>query len=189
MTDTIFFISLTSGVSIFILSLFQSFYKELQFWPPPTSKSWQHRLFLFLFRIMFYSLIALSVLDYNANEYINEELRFFIGLPLLLIGFGMAFYLTYYLGWRNAFGEKRGLITSGIYSYSRNPVYVVSIIGMIGWCVFASSLQVGTILLLWSVMYVLAPLIEEPWLEKAYGEEYLSYKTRVPRYFGVPNKT
>jgi len=189
MTDTIFYISLASGISIFILSLSQSFYKELQFWPPPTSKSWQHRLFLLLFRIMFYSLVVLSVLDYNAYEYINIELRFFVGLPLLLIGFGMAFYLTIYMGWRNAFGETKGLITSGIYSYSRNPVYVVSIIGMLGWCIFTSSLQVSIILLLWSVMYVLAPLIEEPWLEKVYGEEYLNYKKRVPRYFGVLNKT
>jgi len=185
---TLFFtVSFTAGMSIFLLAFIALFSKKYQFWPPPESGSWQHKLFLFLFRLMFYCLVLLSFFDYNTINGVNEELRFALSLPLLLIGFGTAFYLTFYMGWKNAFGEKRGLITSGLYNYSRNPVYVVSIVGMLGWGILADSFLVYIILTLWATMYLLAPFIEEPWLEQSYGKAFISYKSKVSRFIGLRN--
>ena len=170
---------------MFLLAFISALSKKYQFWPPPEGGSWQHKLFLFLFRLMFYGLVVLSFLDYNTINSVNEELRFALSLPLILTGFGTAFYLTFYMGWKNAFGEKRGLITSGLYNYSRNPVYVVSIVGMLGWGILANSWLVYIILTLWATMYLLAPFIEEPWLERAYGKEFIFYKNNVPRFIGL----
>ena len=40
------------------------------------------------------------------------------------------------------------------------------------------------LLLMWALFYLLAPFLEEPWLEQEYGSEYLAYKKRVPRFLG-----
>jgi protein-S-isoprenylcysteine O-methyltransferase Ste14 len=75
------------------------------------------------------------------------------------------------------------LITSGIYSRTRNPLYI-------GW----TCLYVGVAMLLqaWWCMVMLIPVAmvidrgivrkEEEYLRDKFGEEYLQYKSRVRRW-------
>ena len=86
------------------------------------------------------------------------------------------------MGWRNAFGEKLGLMTTGWFAWSRNPIYVFTWLGMLGWAMFANSILVTILLSAWVIMYLVAPVFEEPWLEKEYGKDYFEYKTRVRRF-------
>lgn len=132
---------------------------------------------------MFIGLLALCVLDFNGVGAAGT-LRYLLGVPLTVLGFGAASYATFYLGWSNAHGESKGLKTNGWYRWSRNPIYVVSIIGMFGLAITINSLYVYVILTLWALMYLIAPFLEEPWLEKQYGKEFLTYKARVPRFIG-----
>jgi protein-S-isoprenylcysteine O-methyltransferase Ste14 len=105
-----------------------------------------------------------------------------VGTLFVLIGFGLATTITLQMGWRNAFGEKKGLRTSGAFAISRNPVYVVTWLGLLGWGLIVADLLVTILLTAWFLMYVLAPLLEEPWLEEQYGDEYVGYKSGVPRF-------
>ena len=100
----------------------------------------------------------------------------------MLIGFGMAVRITLYMGWRNAFGEKLGLKTTGWFGLSRNPIYVFTWLGMIGWAMLANSWMITFLLSAWAIMYMVAPYFEEPWLEAEYGEDYLKYKKSVRRF-------
>lgn len=181
MVDEIFFwISFSSILGIALLSLFFKVKDGAQFWPPPSKKSWQHRVFLLLFRSFFYFLVALTVVHFDSRVGIFILVS---GFALASIGFGFAIYITLRMGWKNAFGEKQGLVTSGWFSHSRNPVYVGSWIGMLGWAIIGNSYQVTVLLILWAFTYLLAPFLEEPWLEQCYGEEYKVYKSKVPRFF------
>lgn len=81
--------------------------------------------------------------------------------------------------------EKTGLVTGGIYQISRNPAFlgfdlVYIGIGMMffNWMLWAVSC-LGIILFHLQIVNV-----EENFLLKAYGDEYLSYKKQVCRYFG-----
>ena len=73
--------------------------------------------------------------------------------------------------------------SSGIYGVTRNPmVSCVSFISL-GEALFFGSMA----LLCWYGFFVMVnlvyiPVIEEPELEKRYGEAYLEYKKRVPRW-------
>ena len=105
-----------------------------------------------------------------------------IGGILFCMGFGFAVRLTLHMGWRNAFGEKRGLVTDGFFSKSRNPVYVATWVGLAGWALIANSFLVSMLLGFWAVLYLLAPIFEEPWLEQMYGAEFRAYKQQVRRF-------
>lgn len=173
-----------SGISaIFVLSAMAGLRDDFQFFPPPSKLSWQHKTFLGLFRLFLYPLIALTVFVFEPPEQKSLVWLYAFGSLLILIGFGMAFRITFQMGWRNAFGEKRGLVTTGWFSRSRNPVYVFTWLGLIGWVLVAQSLLVTVLLLAWAVLYVFAPIFEEPWLEKQYGDVYREYKRHVPRFF------
>ena len=186
---SIFLISIVAGLSILVLTLISVLSREFQFWPPPSTDTWQHRTILILIRVLFLGLVILSFQDYNSLEATNLWLRYVVGLPLLVLGFGAAFHATFVLGWKFAHGEKREeLKTTGWYSWSRNPIYVVSIAGMVGWGLFVNSMFVFILLAMWALFYVVAPFIEEPWLQQHYGEIYDLYKAKVPRFIGIAHK-
>lgn len=140
-------------------------------------------MFMGLFRAYLYPLIVLSALELEILEGRSAIIQFAVGGALLLIGFGLAFRITLGMGWHNAFGEKRGLKTTGWFAWSRNPIYVVTWVGLIGWALIANSLFVSILLSAWALLYLLAPFVEEPWLEEQYGEEYVAYKAKTPRFF------
>jgi protein-S-isoprenylcysteine O-methyltransferase Ste14 len=86
------------------------------------------------------------------------------------------------MGWRNAFGEKKGLVTDGWFAISRNPVYVATWAGLLGWGLVLGQSSVTGLLTLWALLYVLAPFLEERWLEQQYGDEFRRYKSSVARF-------
>lgn len=178
-----FGISLTGVFIIFALSILAALMRDFQFFPPPNKQSWQHMAFLALFRIFLYPLIALTIIAFEPINGIKGWLHYSVGGLLILIGFGLAFRITLQMGWRNAFGEKRGLVTSGWFARSRNPIYVATWFGLTGWALVANDIRVGVLLTLWAILYWIAPRFEEPWLEEQYGDEYRAYKAQTIRFF------
>jgi len=179
----LFGISLGAVGFILLLSLVATAKDNFQFWPPPSKESWQHRSFLILFRCFLYPLILLSFLEFDVNAIATRYVTMAVGVILLCVGFGFAIRITLHMGWRNAFGEKRGLVTDGYFSKSRNPVYVATWVGLAGWALIANSIFVSILLGCWAVLYLLAPIFEEPWLEQMYGDEFRAYKEAVRRFF------
>ena len=175
----LFVLSLSGGTLLLILALASMALRSFHFFPPPSKKSWQSIAFICLFRLFVYPLIALSVLEY---EHPTDWPQIIFGFMLLVVGFGMAFLITFQMGWRNAFGEKRGLQTAGWFRFSRNPVYVATIVGLIGWGILLPQTDVLVLISIWVTMYLVAPFFEEPWLEHQYGAEYAQYKSRTPRF-------
>ena len=177
-----FSLSLIGALVIFGLSALSAWRSNFQFFPPPSKDSWQHRAFLALFRLYLYPLIALTVFVFAPIEDARALAQYGIGGILLLIGFGMAVRITLFMGWRNAFGEKLGLLTTGWFAWSRNPVYVFTWLGMIGWALIANHWMITLLLCAWAIMYLFAPYFEEPWLDAEYGAEYRKYKQTVRRF-------
>jgi protein-S-isoprenylcysteine O-methyltransferase Ste14 len=111
----------------------------------------------------------------------------YIGFALVVIGF--LFGLGAAIAFRRArttldpYHPVASLVTSGMYRFSRNPIYLGFLLMVIG-----IPLNVGTY---WGL--VLAPIFillcnklviehEEAYLEKKFGETYTSYKSRVRRW-------
>ena len=102
-----------------------------------------------------------------------------LGIILLVIGVAIRI-----LAWIQIPNAHRigNLVTTGIYSRTRNPIYLAFMLIIVG----IAFLFPGLLTLLWlvisiMVLYRLAKL-EERDLEKAYGNEYLDYKRIVPLF-------
>jgi protein-S-isoprenylcysteine O-methyltransferase Ste14 len=85
----------------------------------------------------------------------------------------------------------RHLVVSGLYSHSRNPMYIAVILIIGGWALgFRSTAVVSYALLMIAVFHIRVVFFEEPWLAETHGDTWLAYKARVPRWIGrrrVPN--
>ena len=85
-----------------------------------------------------------------------------------------------------SYGLKGELVTNGPYSFSRNPQYVGFVILYSGLILATDSYYALVTWLAFILLILLTPFSEEPWLKEQYGEEYLAYKERVPRFVGIP---
>jgi len=75
------------------------------------------------------------------------------------------------------------IITTGLYAYSRNPIYVAFCLVPIGLGIFINSFWILISFLPSAVLvYCIAIKKEEAYLEVKFGEEYLRYKRKVRRW-------
>jgi protein-S-isoprenylcysteine O-methyltransferase Ste14 len=110
-----------------------------------------------------------------------------VGYPVVLFGFGLAFSAMMQFGRAKTTVDPHGsvsaIVVNGPYRFSRNPIYVGLVCFLIG-----MPLVLGT---LWGL--VLSPLFivlmnslviqhEEAYLEKKFGDDYTSFKSRVRRW-------
>ena len=150
-------------------------------WPPPGRRSWQY----FLTWASFCSVcgINLLLLLMHWNTWVFQiPLRFVVGAPLALLGGMLAVRGMVTVGWKNTSGLKGGFVSYGPYRFTRNPQYVGDIVFFIGVGVIANSVFLWIAHLLLALVFVVAPLTEEPWLEEQYGDAYREYRRRVPRF-------
>jgi len=77
----------------------------------------------------------------------------------------------------------RQLVVSGLYRFTRNPMYNGVVAVLLGQAWFFSSVRLleyaATVLVCFHLFVV---LYEEPSLESRFGESYLSYRKAVPRW-------
>ena len=111
----------------------------------------------------------------------------YIGFVLVVIGFllglGAVFAFRRARTTLDPYHPVSSIVTSGIYGFSRNPIYLGFLLMVIG-----IPMNGGTY---WGI--ILAPIFilfcnklviehEETYLEKKFGEVYSSYKSRVRRW-------
>ena len=134
-----------------------------------------------LFGFVFLTNPAFVFLDWNTGLW-SSPLRFWLAGPLFFSGAALVVWGMATLGSRRTSGLPEGLVAEGAYLLTRNPQYVGDFLLFIGVAIFANSEVVAVTHLLTSLVLLLAPFAEEPWLENEYGEVYLAYRQRVTRY-------
>ena len=79
--------------------------------------------------------------------------------------------------------KASSLVSSGIYRFSRNPMYLGMLLVLIGWSVYLSniaSLLLVPLFVLWMNRFQIAP--EERALASLFGPDFESYKQEVRRW-------
>jgi protein-S-isoprenylcysteine O-methyltransferase Ste14 len=76
------------------------------------------------------------------------------------------------------------LVTSGLYRYSRNPMYVGVVVILLGWTLaFHSRAHAIYAAVIAFVFYGRVVFFEEPWLDRTHGASWRRYRDEVPRRF------
>lgn len=79
----------------------------------------------------------------------------------------------------------RELVTTGLYRFSRNPMYVAVLLILCGWALGFRSRALAIYALAVAVAFHLRVVLgEEPWLARTHGEKWARYRSEVPRWFG-----
>lgn len=113
--------------------------------------------------------------------------RGFAGAVLDLVGFLVMFAgAGLFMRRRTAiipFKPATSLVTSGILSWTRNPMYLGMAIFYVGLAVVLDSLAALLVLpLVLAIVHTQVIAREEAYLERAFGGEYVAYKNRVRRW-------
>ena len=79
------------------------------------------------------------------------------------------------------------LVTTGLYRYSRNPMYVAVVLVLLGWAALFRSFPLLVYTLVVTIGFHLRLVFgEEPWLAQRHGDRWLRYAAGVPRWlFGA----
>lgn len=79
----------------------------------------------------------------------------------------------------------RTLVTSGLYRYSRNPMYLGVLLILVGWALVFRSPVLGVYAAAVALAVHLRVLLhEEPFLARTQPEAWAVYRARVPRWLG-----
>ncbi len=114
-----------------------------------------------------------------SQESITDMLFEMSGLFLLSIcSLGRLWALMYISG-----NKRRELITEGPYSMVRHPLYVFSLIGAFGIGLASENLLVlGLVVAFYLLYYPFTIMAEERKLTNKFGDTYLEYMRRTPRF-------
>jgi len=153
-------------------------------WPTPGPATWQSYVFWPLFRGLNVLCFAMAVVDTAGYLGLPAWLRI-LALAALVASTILFIYAFHVLGRDNSYGARDGLVTSGIYRWSRNPQNTMLIV--VYGCLAVATDGGGTYLLCASMMvvYTLMMFCEEPWLESMYGLSFRRYCRQVPRFINL----
>jgi len=99
----------------------------------------------------------------------------YVGLALFIIGVSL-FILSHIK--LKGFEDKGHLVTEGIYSKIRNPMYLGFILWIIGLPIFMQSTATLASCVIWIAFFMYWKMLEEKELEEKY-QEYQEYKKRT----------
>jgi protein-S-isoprenylcysteine O-methyltransferase Ste14 len=181
-TSVVFAAGLIVGATLDLLLLRTLLAPPFRIWPTPEPGSWQSLTFWGLFRGGMVLTFVVAILDWDSANLIAWS-RLIIGLPLFFVGFGITVLGYFNLGLGNTYCGADGLVSHGLYRFSRNPQYASSIMGLIGLVICADSWLTLPLAAVMSGAYVLMALVEEAWLDQQYGTSYHEYCGRTARFF------
>ena len=155
---------------------------RLRIWPTPGTGSWQNYVFWPLFRGLNVLCFATALVDRMSLFGLPVWLR---GLAAILLAASLVLFIYSFrvLGRDNSYGAQDGLVTRGIYRWTRNPQNAMLVVVYACLAVAADSGPTYVLCAAMMAVYVLMVLLEEPWLEVTYGAAYRRYCARVPRFF------
>ena len=142
-------------------------------------------LYFDLINLIFINIIFFTLYKEVISGFIL--LRAAIGTPIVLLSFYFeSISHRVFNKPRSHPDEVKKLITGGIYSKIRHPIYLGRILLNVGFLIIIPLLPMLIIAIAFILVWFLLALYEENTLIKKFGKKYKNYKKKVPMF--IPKK-
>lgn len=132
-----------------------------------------------IFAVAFILLITFTADSWDPNSPIDLSIEWTGYIFLIIATLGRLWCSIYIGGYKN-----NRVINEGPYSIVRNPLYIFSFFGGIGLGLAAENLLVLSLIIpLFIIYYPSVVYREEKDLEAKFGQEFIDYKRKTPRWF------
>ena len=108
---------------------------------------------------------------------------FYVGLPIALVG-TVTYIMVIVSFVTTPVGEKP--ITTGLYRYSRHPMYITQLVMLIGVGIASASWLFLLLTIVYTGLGFMYAGSEERICLQKYGDAYQEYMERTPRWIGLP---
>ena len=131
-----------------------------------------------LFAVGFLLIIVFTTDSWGENDPIDLITEWTGYIFLIAATLGRLWCSIYIGGYKND-----RVISEGPYSIVRHPLYLLSFLGGLGLALAAENLLlVGFVIILFLTYYPSVALQEEKYLEAKFGQDYIDYKKKTPRW-------
>lgn len=135
-------------------------------------------------------LIPYWILGAEWKEQFSRPFSFYqyLGIALFLIGLFVLLHCIVRFavvgrGTLSPVDPTKKLVTTGIYRFTRNPMYVGVLMALLGETIFFNSYHLGIFLAIMALIFnFFIMLVEEPRLQTDFGDEYSHYRSKVRRW-------
>lgn len=122
----------------------------------------------------------------NPIKYLVTESAQIVGVTIFLVAFTWTAIAQFQMSksWRIGidYEEKTELVSSGLFNYSRNPIFLGILLSYLGTFLIApNTLSFAVLLVIFFIIQTQVRL-EEEYLGKVQGQSYLDYKKNVRRW-------
>ena len=134
--------------------------------------------------LIFMIIIILDSFFFQWSTFLNEFIPFWVRVLMLIVFLGFAITLIQ-LSHKALFQENNPsdeLVTNGILKLVRNPMYLGILLIYVSFILFSLSLISVVAFIIIVILYNRMVNFEEHILEQLFGEKYLEYKKRVPKW-------
>ena len=141
-----------------------------------------------LFVLVIFPLVFIKTNDYFSFPIYSNSLIKYLGIVLIILGGLFWFYcinLFFFIGKGTPvpINPPKKIIVNGLYKFSRNPMYVSTLVILFGYLlVFGRILLLIYLFLDFLFLNLFIVLYEEPTLKRKFGKDYFNYCNKVPRW-------
>ena len=183
MAIALFALGAVVATVLLALLILTMLFPPFRIWPTPGPRTWQSYVFWPLFRGLNALCFAVAIADLGASYLGLPAALRLVAFALLAASLALFIYSFRVLGRDNSYGAQDGLVTGGIYRWTRNPQNAMLVVVYGCLALAADSGPTYALCAAMMAVYILMVLVEEPWLGGVYGEPYRRYCRRVPRFF------
>ncbi|MFC6952040.1 methyltransferase family protein [Halorubellus litoreus] len=166
-----------------------TFVSDVRLWPSGDDDR-KFKVYVTFSRTFLLGFLATTALDWGGTWLPVSGLALYgPGAVLLVAGVALLLKSGKDLGGDATKGQVDELRTDGLYRYSRNPQNLAYLVFFASLAVLSNSTLVAALTAGAAAFMGLQAVVEEPWLRETYGEAYLAYRERVPRFVGLRSVT
>jgi protein-S-isoprenylcysteine O-methyltransferase Ste14 len=151
----------------------------------------QHRAAAYVTGLLFsWPMVAVCLIVFRHQLFRRDKTpawSIVIGLTLILFEFWIFWRAIHDLGAARLAGDTElsgsgEVVSRGIYARIRHPRYLGSFLAILGACFLAATRLMWIVAIVWTILTLTAIALEEREMRARFGETYLHYCRRVPRF-------